>query len=129
MKRKLFLLLCALLTMVGVQAQETPSNGNAYYIYNADYDLFFTRGGEWGTQAYASPVGIPWRVEITDGNYVLKMYDIYTQNTSADGGLGFIGSFTDNGSPIALTPSGNASDGFTLKMETTILRAKKQRVS
>ena len=101
--------------MIGVQAQETPSNGSAYYIYNADYDLFFTRGGDWGTQAYASPVGIPWRVEITDGNYVLKMYDIYTQNTSADGGLGFNGSFTDNGSPIALTPSGDASNGFTLK--------------
>ena len=101
--------------MIGAKAQETPTNGSAYYIYNADYDLFFTRGGAWGTQAYVSPVGIPWRVEITDGNYVLKMYDIYTQNTSADGGLGYNGSFTDNDSPIALTPSGDASNGFTLK--------------
>lgn len=116
MKKKLFLLLCALLTIVGAKAQETPTDGRAYYIYNADNDLFFTRGGDWGTQAYASPVGIPWRVEVDgSGNYTLKMYDIYTQNPSADGGLGFNGSFTDNDSPIALTPSGDASNGFTLK--------------
>lgn len=95
-------------------AQETPTNGNAYYIYNADNDLFFTRGADWGTQAIASPVGIPWKIEISDGKYTLKMYDINTQN-NADIGLGFNGSYTDNGSPIALTPSGNATDGFTLE--------------
>ena len=114
MKRKLLFAIVALLCSVGSWAQEAPTNGSAYYIYNEDNDLFFTRGADWGTQAFASPVGIPWRVEIADGKYTLKMYDIYTQN-DADKGLGFNGSYTDNGSPIALTPSGNASDGYTLE--------------
>jgi hypothetical protein len=116
--RKLKFLLFTLAMIVGgvssAWAQETPTNGNAYYIYNADNDLFFTRGAAYGTQAYASPFGIPWRVEITDGNYTLKMNDIYLQN-NADTGLGYNGSFTDNNAPIVLTPSGNASDGYTLK--------------
>ena len=116
--RKLQLLMTMLVLFAGgvnlASAQETPTNGNAYYIYNADNDLFFTRGADWGTQAIASPVGIPWKIEISDGKYTLKMYDINTQN-NADIGLGFNGSYTDNGSPIALTPSGNATDGFTLE--------------
>ena len=116
--RKLKLLFAALALLIGgvgtANAQETPAHGSAYYIYNADNDLFFTRGADWGTQAYASPVGIPWRVEISDGKYTLKMFDIYTQN-NADIGLGFNGSYVDNNSPIALTPAGNATDGFTLE--------------
>ena len=114
-KLKLFMAAFALLLgWSNAMAQETPSNGNAYYIYNADNDLFFTRGADWGTQAIASPVGLPWRVEVADGKYTLKMYDIYTQN-DADKGLGFNGSYTDNGSPIALTPNGDATNGFTLE--------------
>ena len=116
--RKLKLLLTMLVLLVGgvnlASAQETPTNGGVYYIYNADNGLFFTRGADWGTQAIASPVGLPWKVEIAEGKYTLKMYDINTQN-NADTGLGFNGSYVDNNSPIALTPTGNATDGFTLE--------------
>ena len=116
--RKLKLLMMALALIVGgsnAWAQETPKDGSAYYIYNETNGLFFTRGAAWGTQAFASPVGIPWRVEISDGKYTLKMNDIYLQDTDANGKLGYNGSYTDNDTPIALTPSGNASDGYTLK--------------
>jgi len=112
MKRKLFLLLCALLTMIGVQAQETPTNDGIYYLYNSETDLFLSRGNDWGTQAVANPVALPWKVSISDGNYTLRMYDLTV--TGSTTGLGSNG-FTDNGSPLQFTPSGNATDGFTLK--------------
>ena len=112
MKRKLFLLLCALLTMIGVQAQETPTNDGIYYLYNSETDLFLSRGNDWGTQAVANPVALPWKVSISDGNYTLRMYDLTVAGSTT--GFGSNG-FTDNGSPIQFTPSGNATDGFTLK--------------
>ena len=112
MKRKLFLLLCALLTMIGVQAQETPTNDGIYYLYNSETDLFLSRGNDWGTQAVAKPVALPWKVSVSDGKYTLRMYDLTVAGSTT--GFGSNG-FTDNGSPIAFTPSGNATDGFTLK--------------
>ena len=112
MKRKLFLLLCALLTMIGVQAQVEPANNGIYYLYNEETDLFLSRGNDWGTQAVANPVALPWKVSISDGNYTLRMYDLTV--TGSTTGLGSNG-FTDNGSPLQFTPSGNATDGFTLK--------------
>lgn len=112
MKRKLFLLLCALLTMIGAQAQETPTNDGIYYLYNSETDLFLSRGNDWGTQAVANPVALPWKVSINGGNYTLRMYDLTVAGSTT--GFGSNG-FTDNGSPIQFTPSGNATDGFTLK--------------
>ena len=120
--RKLKLFLATLAMIVGgvnsVSAQEAPTNGGIYYIYNETNGLFFSRGAVWGTQAYASLMGIPWRVEISDGNYTLKMYDIYSSN---DTGFGFNGSFTDNDTPIAFTPNGTAVDGYTLKNDIYIV--------
>jgi len=86
----------------------------AAYIYNKDADLFFTRGNDWGTQAVAAPVGLPWKLEQNDGKYTLKMYDIYTQNSN-DTGLGYAGAYTDSGDPLAFTPEGDAATGYTLK--------------
>ena len=98
--------------MIGVQAQETPTNDGIYYLYNSETDLFLSRGNDWGTQAVAKPVALPWKVSVSDGKYTLRMYDITVAGSNS--GFGSNG-FTDNGSPIAFTPSGNATDGFTLK--------------
>ena len=66
MKRKLFLLLCALLTTVGTWAQgtwnapEVPGvnpldNANVdLYLYNIEADAFVNSGMNWGTQAIAT---------------------------------------------------------------------------
>lgn len=98
--------------MIGVQAQETPTNDGIYYLYNSETDLFLSRGNDWGTQAVANPVALPWEVSISGGNYTLRMYDLTVAGSTT--GLGSNG-FTDNGSPLQFTPSGNATDGFTLK--------------
>ena len=98
--------------MIGVQAQVEPTNDGVYYLYNEDADLFLTRGENWGTQAVAKPIGMPWKISIADGKYTLRMYDLTV--TGSTTGLGSNG-FTDNGSPLQFTPSGNATDGFTLK--------------
>lgn len=94
-------------------AQETPENDGVYYMYNDASDLFLTRGEEWGTQAVAKPVGLPWKISIAaDGKYTLRMYDL----TIAGSTSGFGGNcYTDNDSPIQFTPSGSATDGFTLQ--------------
>ena len=112
MKRKLFLLLCALLTMIGVQAQVEPANDGIYYLYNEAADLFLARGNSWGTQGVAMPVGMPWKISVADGKYTLRMYDL----TVAGSNSGFgDNAYTDNGSPIQLTPIGTAEAGYKLQ--------------
>ena len=59
MKRKLFLLLCALLTMIGVQAQSwtapvtgsDPVNNGQYYLVNVEVGQSLVGANSWGTQA------------------------------------------------------------------------------
>ena len=94
-------------------AQVAPENDGVYYIYNETNDLFLTRGENWGTQAVAKPVGLPWKVSISDGKYKLRMYDI---TVAGENNAGFGDNcFSDNGSPIDFTPNGNASNGFSLQ--------------
>ena len=95
----------------GVKAQEEPSNDGIYYLYNEEAGLFLARGNNWGTQAVAMPVGMPWKVTVSDGTYTLRMYDLTVAGST--NGFGSNG-YTDNGSPIAFTPSGSATDGYTL---------------
>ena len=83
------------------------------YIYNKDNDLFFTRGNNWGTQAIAAPVGLPWKLEANNDKYILRMYDIYNQGSTGNGYGN--NNFTDNGSPLAFTIEGDATNGYTLK--------------
>ena len=85
----------------------------AAYIYNKDADLFFTRGNDWGTQAVGAPVGLPWKFELNDGKYTLRMYDINNQGATGNG-YGD-NNFTDNGSPLAFTIEGDATNGYTIK--------------
>ena len=52
MKRKLFLLLCALLTMIGVQAADLPASGSGeYFIKNVETGTFLKGDMYWGTKA------------------------------------------------------------------------------
>lgn len=115
MRKINFLLTLFALFMGGVNyvnAQETPENNGVYYLYNQSSGLFLTRGNNWGTQAVARPVGLPWKVTLSDGKYKLQMYDL----TVAGSNSGFgDNAFTDNGNPLQFTPDGNASNGFTLQ--------------
>lgn len=111
--KKIKLLLAAMAAMLGVQtafAQQEPTDRGVYYLYNTESGLFLTRGNNWGTKAVTNEVGQPWQVSIADGKYTLRMYDLVVAGSTS--GLGSDG-FTDNGSPIAFTPSGSAS-GYTL---------------
>lgn len=104
-------MLC-IVSALGLRAQETPENDGVYYIYNETNKLFLTRGGNWGTQAVAKPIGMPWKVSITDGKCILRMYDL----TVAGSTTGFGDNcYSDNGSPLQFTLAGNATDGFTIK--------------
>ncbi len=110
MKKLFLLLICALIGWTSnVSAQEEPTNGTSYYLYNTETGKFLTRGSNWGTKAVTNDFGSPWQVTVSDGTYTLRMYDIVTGGSTS----GFNGSYTDNSSPIALTPSGD-SDGYKL---------------
>ena len=97
MKRKLILAAFAALVGLCVKAQQTPSNGGVYYLYNTETGKFLTRGRNWGTQAVTNEVGQPWHVTISDGKYTLRMYDIYVAegNNHDNRALGNNG-FSDN---------------------------------
>ena len=112
MKKLLFLLAVLLGFVSGIKAQVEPENDGIYYLYNEEAGLFLTRGENWGTQGVAKPVGLPWRVSVNAGAYTLRMYDLTVAGST--GGLGS-NCYTDNGSPVAFTPEGNATDGYTLK--------------
>lgn len=111
--KKIKLFLAAFAAMVGLSAnaQQTPTDGGVYYLYNTVNGKFLTRGNNWGTQAVTNDFGQPWQVTIADGKYTLKMYDLVAAGSTS--GLGDNG-FSDNGSPVAFTPTGDAS-GYKLK--------------
>lgn len=82
MKKKLFLLLCALLTMIGVQAQpvaSTPEVGQVYYLYNPITKLFMTTNVD---LPFVRPTGSAWRLEAAaghDGWITLRLKDNNTE--------------------------------------------------
>lgn len=112
---KHFRLLVALLALFlggsNLFAQQEPVDGTSYYLYNVETGKFLTRGNTWGTQAVTNDFGSPWQVTIADGKYTLKMLDIVASN-NAGKGLGDNG-YSDNDSPLAFTPSGDAN-GYKL---------------
>lgn len=109
-KSKLLGLAAAAFFGLSANAQEVPTDGGIYYLYNTESGQFLTRGNNWGTRGITQPVGLPWQVSVANGAYTLRMYDIVMSGNNS--GLGD-NSFTDNGSPVSFTPSGDA-DGFTL---------------
>ena len=105
MKRKLFLLLCALLTTVGTWAQLT--DGTVYWIQDASTGQFISQGDSWATRAVAQDVGgLGFQaVRVSEGVYTLKNI-MWNTVKSADLGLGD-GQYVDQ-TPVnyALTASG-----------------------
>lgn len=102
-------MLC-IVSVLGLRAAQVPTNGGVYYLYNTGNGKFLTRGNTYGTQAVTNDFGQPWQVTINEGAYQLRMYDLVKAGSSK--GLGSNG-YSDNGSPIAFTPSGDAS-GYKL---------------
>ena len=109
--RLLVALLALFLGGSNLFAQQEPVDGTSYYLYNVETGKFLTRGNTWGTQAVTNDFGSPWQVTIADGKYTLKMLDIVASN-NAGKGLGDNG-YSDNDSPLAFTPSGDAN-GYKL---------------
>jgi len=117
-KIKFFLAACAAMVGLSVNAQVEPENGGVYYLYNTETGKFLTRGNSYGTQAVTNDFGHPWQVTVADGNYTLRMYDIVAAGSTS--GLGSNG-YSDNGTPIAFTPTGDATTGYTLVNGTNYL--------
>ena len=85
MKKKLFLLLCSVLTCVGTWAQTwtagvpiaeaTTSKG--YFLYNIGAGKFLTEGMDWGTHATVDNAGRLLTFTLSGGKYT-----IYTENAN-----------------------------------------------
>jgi len=117
MKRHLLFAMFCIVCVLGMRAQEVPTDGTSYYLYNVETGKFLTRGSTWGTKAVTNDFGSPWKVTISNGAYTLKMLDIFIQTKDSESsrkGLGDNG-YSDNDSPISFTLEGNATDGYTLK--------------
>lgn len=124
--KKLKLFLAAVAAMVGLSAtaQQTPTDGGVYYLYNTVNGKFLTRGNSWGTQAVTNDFGSPWKVYLSDGKYTLRMYDIVEAEGNTNRALGTNG-FSDNDNSaqhVAWTLTGDANayklsfdDGGTTK--------------
>ena len=77
MKRKLFLLLCALLTSVGMWAQDWTGSevGEGYaLLYNVGTGKYFTRGNVWNTQASIGDecAAMTVKLELSSGKYKIR---------------------------------------------------------
>ncbi len=77
MKRKLFLLLCALLTSVGMWAQDWTGSevGEGYaLLYNVGTGKYFTRGNGWNTQASIGDecAAMTVKLELSSGKYKIR---------------------------------------------------------
>lgn len=93
-----------------------PEHDGVYYIYNEASGLFLTRGENWGTQAVAKPIGLPWKMEmVEDRERIIRMYDL----TVAKSTSGFGSNCYTDSTPIPFYFEGNATDGFNLKQMGT----------
>ena len=118
MKKPIFLVaLMALMTGGHALAQQEPVSGTSYYLYNTETGKFLTRGNSYGTQAVTNDFGSPWQVTVNNGNFILRMLDLVKAGSTS--GLGDNG-YSDNGSPLAFTPSGTAA-GYKLSNGTNYL--------
>lgn len=70
MKKKLFLLLCALLTSVGMWAQDaSPVGAGTFFLYNVGGEKYLTGANNWGTRASLDDHGLDCTLSATGGNY------------------------------------------------------------
>lgn len=94
MKLKKFLAMAAVAVFGGVNsvsAANAITSGTSYYIQNVESGLFLGGGNSWGTQGTVSAQGNLFKVEVSDGKYILTDlevngkfgYNLYTDaNTS-----------------------------------------------
>jgi hypothetical protein len=115
--KKLLGLAAAAFFGMSAYAQEVPTDGGIYYLYNTESGQFLTRGNNWGTRGITRPVGMPWQVALSNGTYTLQMYDLGTGHLNDE-------SFTDtdNGGAATFTLSGDAN-GYTLAYNGGYLEA------
>ena len=112
---KLFVAAMALLSPMGGAYAATVEDGT-YYLYDAAHNLFFSRGGSWGTECMMSKFGIPLVLaNQSDGSVTLHPADwngtgyIHLETSKA--------MYTDNvdASHWTLEASG---DGYVLKSDS-----------
>ena len=112
---KLFVAAMALLSPMGGAYAATVQDGT-YYLYDAADNMFFSRGGSWGTECMMSKFGIPLVLaNQSDGSVTLHPADwngtgyIHLEESKA--------MYTDNGhaSHWTLEASG---DGYVLKSDS-----------
>ncbi len=94
------------------EATAMPEDNGVYYIYNKESGLFLTRGENWGTQAVAKPVGLPWKLSLAEGKYTLRMYDLTVTGSTKGFGSNV---FSDNDNPIPFTFIPANDGGFKLQ--------------
>lgn len=111
MKLKHLLALALVAMGSSAWAQEVPTDGTSYYLYNTETGKFLARGNEWGTRAIVNNYGQPWKVTIQDGKYQLQMLDILNAGEKSANNLN--GDYSDNKTAVAYAPTGEA-DGYVL---------------
>ena len=113
---KLFVAAMALLSPMGGGAYAATVEDGTYYLYAAAHNLFFSRGGSWGTECMMSKFGIPLELaNQSDGSVTLHPADwngtgyIHLETSKA--------MYTDNeqASHWTLEASG---DGYVLKSDS-----------
>ena len=113
--KKIISLVVASLMAGSAMAAEDLSEG-VYYIKSASSDLYLTRGQAWGTHAVVEPFGHPWKVSLSEGKYLLKMFDMYKEG-AVNPGLGPVDGalYVDAGSPALFTIEPSSPEGnFTI---------------
>ena len=112
MKRKLFLLLCALLTMIGVQkahAYQTPEADGIYYLYNTactdGNPGFMSTGNNYGFQVVIDNFGFPVKlISVEDGKYRFQF--VHHEGYLADDGFMYSDGNTDRARTITIQDQG-----------------------
>lgn len=129
MKKLLFLLLCALLTMIGVTQMKAQASynhayvqgvevaaGGDYFLYNVGAGMFLTDGMDWGTHATADHAGrVITFAALEGGKYSIRTAS-YSVNNGEQAKEGFmtLNGYLDTGTNDAnweFTPV--AVDGYT----------------
>ena len=116
MKRKLFLLLCALLTTVGMWAQSwTGGVSDEVYLKNVGGDLFWGAANSWGTQASLTSEQ-QYVKFIANGDGTYKMESMVSND---NGNIYFNGSYMDDNQPVSLTITSLGSGKYSIANGST----------
>ena len=88
MKRKLFLLLCALLTSVGMWAQTWTTGAivaaGDYYLYNVGSGRFLNRGHNYYYRSLVDGVGSSLTLTVDESNFIIRFNGVNDKYFGAD---------------------------------------------